>query len=62
MDKHIIVEVAPDGSITIDSQGFKGAECEKATKFLEESLGVVASNKRKPEYAASPERKQTRSQ
>lgn len=48
--KTIQVTVAPDGSIKIEGVGFKGAECEKATKFLEDALGVTADRKRKPEY------------
>jgi Protein of unknown function (DUF2997) len=30
--------------------GFKGPDCEKATKFLEEALGVVGQKIKKPEY------------
>jgi hypothetical protein len=53
--KEIIIEVTPDGSIKIDSVGFVGAECAKATKFLEDALGTVASNKKKPEYFSKTE-------
>jgi len=40
----IEVTVSPRGDILIDAVGFKGADCEKATRFLEEALGggVVA--------------------
>lgn len=48
--KTINVVIAPDGSIRIDAVGFKGADCEKATKFLEDALGVTADRKRKPEF------------
>ena len=30
--------------------GFKGPDCEKATEFLEEALGVVGKKVKKPEY------------
>jgi hypothetical protein len=30
--------------------GFKGPDCEKATAFLEEALGVVGQKTKKPEY------------
>jgi hypothetical protein len=30
--------------------GFKGPDCEQATKFLEEALGVVGRKIKKPEY------------
>jgi hypothetical protein len=36
--------------MSIDAVGFKGPDCEKATKFLEEALGVVGKKIRKPEY------------
>lgn len=50
MTKTIEVIVQPDGSLKIDAVGFQGADCEKATVFLEEALGAVAERERKPEY------------
>ena len=50
MKKSIEVTIHPDGAISIDAVGFKGADCEQATRFLEEALGVVATKQRKPEY------------
>ncbi len=50
MKSTIEVIVAPDGAIQIDAVGFKGADCEHATKFLEEALGVVHQKQKKPEY------------
>ena len=50
MSKAIEVIVAPDGSISIDAVGFLGTDCEKATAFLEDALGVVVDRQRKPEY------------
>lgn len=44
------VTVAPDGSIQIDAVGFKGSDCEAATKFLEDSLGAATQRGHKPEY------------
>ena len=43
MKRTIEVTVSPIGDILIDAIGFKGADCEKATRFLEEALGVVGS-------------------
>ena len=34
----------------IDAVGFKGADCEQATRFLEEALGVVGAKQKEPEY------------
>jgi hypothetical protein len=39
--------------------GFKGPDCEQATKFLEEALGVVSKKVKKPEYH---QRSKTRNQ
>lgn len=50
MSKTIEVVVSPTGDISIDAVGFKGADCDQATKFLEEALGTVAVKSKKPEY------------
>lgn len=50
MAKTIEVEVAPDGSVVIDAVGYKGADCEKATKAYEEALGGKVTSTRKPEF------------
>jgi hypothetical protein len=46
----IEVVVSPTGDISINAIGFKGADCERATKALEEALGTVARQVKKPEY------------
>jgi len=48
--KTIEIIVSPTGEIQIDAKGFKGADCEQATQFLEEALGVVGQKTRKPEF------------
>jgi hypothetical protein len=50
MNKTIEIIISPIGDISIDAVGFKGPDCEKATKFLEEALGVVGQKIKKPEY------------
>jgi Protein of unknown function (DUF2997) len=50
MNKTIEIIIAPSGEIQIDAVGFKGPDCEKATQFLEEALGVVGQETKKPEY------------
>jgi len=50
MAKEITVDVDSDGSVSIDANGFSGADCEEATRFLEEALGKEQIRKRKPEY------------
>lgn len=53
MKKSIEIIVSPNGEIQIDAVGFKGADCDRATRFLEEALGVVSNRAKKPEYHAS---------
>ncbi len=48
--RSIEVTVSPIGDILIDAVGFKGADCEKATRFLEEALGIAGQKQKKPEY------------
>jgi hypothetical protein len=52
MAKTIEVIVNPAGEVKIDAVGFKGADCEKATAFLEKALGQVSTKQKKPEYHA----------
>ena len=48
--RSIEIIVAPDGGVSIDAIGFKGADCEQATKFLEQALGFIKVRQKKPEY------------
>ena len=53
MKRSIEILIAPDGQLTIEAVGFKGADCDQATKFLETALGLTAAKQRKPEYHQS---------
>ena len=46
----IEIIVSPQGQVQIDAVGFKGPDCELATKFLEEALGTIGTKTKKPEY------------
>jgi hypothetical protein len=50
MKRTIEIIIGPGGELQIDAVGFKGPDCEQATKFLEEALGVVGQKRKKPEY------------
>ena len=50
MNRTIEIIIGTTGEIQIDAVGFKGADCEQATKFLEAALGVVGQKVKKPEY------------
>ena len=58
MPRSIDVIVNTDGSLKIDAVGFAGADCEKATRFLEQALGKVAGKGKKPEYYRQARRQQ----
>ena len=48
--KQIKVTVSPSGVVTMDAMGFRGNQCEEATKHIEVMLGDVTSKERKPEF------------
>ena len=50
MNSTIEIIIGTTGEIQIDAVGFKGPDCEKATQFLEEALGVIGKKSKKPEY------------
>ena len=50
MNRTIEIIIGTGGEIQIDAVGFKGPDCEKATQFLEEALGVAGRKVKKPEY------------
>ena len=49
----IEIIVSPQGQVQIDAVGFKGPDCELATRFLEEALGQVGAKQKKPELHQS---------
>ena len=56
MKPAIEVIVSPAGDIVIEAVGFKGADCEAATKFLEEALGQIEQRRKKPEFHQSTQK------
>jgi hypothetical protein len=50
MSRSIEVVITPAGEVKIDAVGFKGADCEKATAFIEAALGIEQIRVRKPEF------------
>jgi hypothetical protein len=46
----IIVEIAPDASLTVAVECGKGSSCSNLTKELERALGKTVSDKRLPEF------------
>ena len=61
MSRVIEVVVSPTGETTVQTKGYAGGDCLLASKFLEQSLGVVAAERRTAEfYETQAVRQQTR--
>ena len=50
MAKKIIIEIATDGKVTIEAQGYKGKSCQDATEFLTKALGGKQTEKLTGDY------------
>jgi Protein of unknown function (DUF2997) len=50
MSRIIEVTVSPQGETTVQTRGYAGADCLKASRFLEEALGVAATERKTPEF------------
>jgi hypothetical protein len=50
MTRIIELIVSPTGETTAQTKGYRGTECLNASKFLEESLGVVTAERKTTEY------------
>ncbi len=50
MSKRIEVRITKTGEVEIATEGYKGAECLKATEQLEKALGSKVSDKMTEEY------------
>jgi fructose-specific phosphotransferase system component IIB len=48
--KEIVVKIKPDGKVMVETNGFVGNECLLASKEIEEMLGIVKKEKKKPEF------------
>jgi hypothetical protein len=50
MKKQIIVEVSDDGSVRIETRGFKGETCLEESQFLKDLLGHETARQLTPAY------------
>ncbi len=50
----IEVTVSPTGEATIQTKGYAGGDCLQASKFLEQALGVIATDNKTTEFYAAP--------
>ena len=52
--KRIIITVDPKGQTQVETQGFQGAGCREASRFVEQALGKPLSERLTAEFHASP--------
>jgi len=55
-EERILVNISPDGDVTLDVQGVKGKQCLDLTQDLEEELGIVTARTDKKEMHERPVR------
>lgn len=57
----VIVTVSPNGEVIVEADGVVGSGCEALTRPMEEALGGVSGDKRKPEYHKQAQQQQGQS-
>lgn len=50
MPRIIEVMISPTGETTVQTKGYVGGECQQASKWLELTLGLVASDQKTAEF------------
>ena len=50
MARIVEVTVSPTGETTVQTKGYAGADCLRASKWLEQALGIAASDTRTPAF------------
>jgi hypothetical protein len=53
MPRIIEVIVSPTGETVVQTRGYAGADCLQASRFLEQALGVVATDVKTAEFHQS---------
>jgi hypothetical protein len=46
----IEVLVSPTGEVSVQTRGYAGSDCLQASKFLEQSLGIITTDRRTTEF------------
>jgi DUF2997 family protein len=54
MSRIIEVIVSPKGEVAVQTKGYAGADCLQASKFMEQALGVVATERKTSEFFVTP--------
>jgi len=50
MSKEIIVTITPEGELSIETKGFRGKGCKKASEFLSQGFGNLLETKKTSEF------------
>jgi hypothetical protein len=59
MPRIIEVVVSPTGETTVQTKGYAGADCQQASRFLEQALGVPTAEHNTAEfYQSTPAQQQ----
>jgi hypothetical protein len=59
MPRIIEVVVSPTGEATVQTKGYAGADCLRASKALEQALGVPTADRKTDEYNYTASEQQT---
>lgn len=54
----VIVKVGPKGEITVEAQGVVGPGCAQLTKAIEQGLGRVTGDVKRPEFYQQQQQQQ----
>jgi hypothetical protein len=57
--KTIEIMVSPTGQVRVETKGFVGAECQAASRFIEQALGRRTAEQLKPEFHQQQPQQQT---
>jgi Protein of unknown function (DUF2997) len=58
MPRIIEVTVSPKGEITVQTKGFAGSDCQQASKYIEDALGIATGERKTPEFYAAVDQRQ----
>lgn len=50
MSQKIVIQVDPQGNSQVRTEGFSGASCQAASRFIEQALGRTVSDQLTPDY------------
>jgi hypothetical protein len=55
MPRIIEVTVSPTGESTVQTKGFAGSDCQQASKYIEDALGITTVERKTSEFFAAGE-------